>query len=69
MDDLLRSPMFSASVAMVPRARFEERLAIVRARIAELERATGTGDVVVIVDAPQLRELKDEEEFLEVLCS
>ena len=63
--------VLGACLGMISLQRIDERLSFVRARIAELEkaRATGTNGTIVIEVTGELRQLKDEEAFLEVLAS
>jgi hypothetical protein len=63
--------VLGACLGMISLRRIDERLSSVRARIAELEqaRATGTNGTIVIELTGELRQLKDEEAFLEVLAS
>jgi hypothetical protein len=61
--------MLLTSLGSVPRRCIEERLALVRARIAQLQRELKVAGGAVHVATPQLRELQDEEAFLAVLIS
>lgn len=61
--------MLLASLGCVPRRCFEERLVLVRARITHLQRQEAVADAAVSRDTSQLRELQEEQAFLEVLIS
>jgi len=49
--------------------RFERRLADVRAQISAMEAAKSIDGVAIVVDIAGLRDLKEEEAFLEILVS
>ena len=49
--------------------RFERRLADVRAQISAMEAAKSVDGVAIVVDIAGLRDLKEEEAFLEILVS
>lgn len=61
--------MLNACLGMVPPERIEKRLAEVRAQILHLRELDGTTGVAITIDLPELRQLVDEQEFLEVLAS
>lgn len=53
---------------MIPPERIQERLAVVRAQMLALREATAA-DGDLLIDAPLLRLLEEEAEFLEVLAT
>ena len=61
--------MLGACLARISPQRIDDRLLLVRLRILELEQPAGAEGAVVVACTGELRDLKDEEEFLAVLAS
>lgn len=61
--------MMGVCLGLISPDRLERRLADVRAQISAMEAAKRADGVAVVVDIAGLRDLKEEEAFLEVLVS
>ena len=61
--------MLGACLARISPQRIDDRLLFVRLRILELERPAVAEGAVLVACTGELRDLKDEEEFLAVLAS
>jgi hypothetical protein len=66
---MMEGRMLGACLARISAQRIDDRLLLVRLRILELEQPPGAEGAVVVACAGELRDLKDEEEFLAVLAS
>jgi hypothetical protein len=61
--------MMGVCLGLISPDRLERRLADVRARISAMEAAKSKDGVAIVVDIAGLRDLKEEEAFLEILVS
>jgi hypothetical protein len=63
--------MMGVCLGLISPDRLERRLADVRAQISVMEsvKVKGTDGVSIVVDIAGLRDLKEEEAFLEILVS
>lgn len=61
--------MLGVCLGLISPERLERRLADVRAQIIAIEAGKTTNGVAIIVDIADLRELKEEAAFLEILIS
>jgi hypothetical protein len=63
--------MMGVCLGLISPDRLERRLADVRAQISAMEalKVKGTDGVSIVVDIAGLRDLKEEEAFLEILVS
>ena len=61
--------MMGVCLCLISPDRFERRLADVRAQISAMEAAKSIDGVAIVVDIAGLRDLKEEEAFLEILVS
>src|SRR5688572_2395107 len=61
--------MMGVCLGLISPDRLERRLADVPARISAMEAAKSKDGVAIVVDIAGLRDLKEEEAFLEILVS
>jgi hypothetical protein len=61
--------MMGVCLGLISPDRLERRLADVRAQITAMEAAKSRDGVTIVVDIAGLRDLKEEEAFLEILVS
>jgi hypothetical protein len=61
--------MMGVCLGLISPDRLERRLADVRAQISAMEAAKSKDGVAIVVDIAGLRDLKEEEAFLEILVS
>jgi hypothetical protein len=61
--------MMGVCLGLISPDRIEQRLANVRAQISAMEAAKRNDGIAIVVDIEGLRDLKEEEAFLEILVS
>ena len=61
--------MMGVCLGLISPDRLERRLADVRAQISAMEAGKSKDGVAIVVDIAGLRDLKEEEAFLEILVS